>query len=102
MRRLARFCAIEPNTLLSWPAWLTSKYISGLVAQLRSRSALPLITRTVYILILSALALVQTFSVRESIEDSVDDQRFCVLSPSVSTMMTLSRSGAAAGALNGA
>ena len=29
-------------------------------------------------------------------------QRFCVLSPSVSRMITLSRSGAAAGALNGA
>src|SRR5215470_8966940 len=51
---------------------------------------------------LSALALVHTLLVRSSITDWVDDQRFCVLSPSVSAMMTLSRSGAGAGALNGA
>src|SRR3954454_18175058 len=51
---------------------------------------------------LSALALVQTFSVRASIVEAVDDQRFSVLVPSVRMMMTLSRSGAAAGAVNGA
>src|SRR5262245_31607386 len=50
---------------------------------------------------LSALALVQTFSVRASITDCVEDHRFCVFCPSVSRMTTLSRSGAAAGALNG-
>src|SRR5215813_13573995 len=50
---------------------------------------------------LSVLALVHTFSVRASITDCVDDQRFCVLSPSVRAMMTLSRSGSGAGALNG-
>src|SRR6478672_12634197 len=50
---------------------------------------------------LSALALVHTLSVRASITDCVDDQRFWVLSPSVSAMITLSRSGEAAGALNG-
>src|SRR5206468_9690815 len=53
-------------------------------------------------LILSALALVHTLLVRSSITDCVDDQRFWVLSPSVSMMMTLSRSGSGAGALNGA
>src|SRR5262245_28404022 len=51
---------------------------------------------------LSALALVHTLSVRASINDCVDHQRFWVLSPSVSRMMTLSRSGEGAGALNGA
>jgi len=51
---------------------------------------------------LSALALSQTFSVRASIDDCDDDQRFCVFWPSVSRMTTLSRSGAGAGALNGA
>src|SRR5262245_35954849 len=50
---------------------------------------------------LSALALVQTFSVRASITDWLVDQRFWVFCPSVSRMTTLSRSGAAAGALNG-
>ena len=33
MRRLARFCAIEAKTLLSWLACCTLKYMSGLVAQ---------------------------------------------------------------------
>src|SRR6266702_3412748 len=51
---------------------------------------------------LSVLASVHTLSVRASITDRVDDQRFWVLSPSVSRMMTLSRSGDVAGALNGA
>src|ERR687887_383793 len=51
---------------------------------------------------LSALALVHTLPVRASITDWVDDQRFCVLSPSVSAIMTLSRSGSGAGAVNGA
>src|ERR1700704_2724273 len=51
---------------------------------------------------LSALSLVHTLSVRASITDWVDDQRFWVLSPSVSAMMTLSRSGDVAGALSGA
>src|SRR3954447_24968468 len=51
---------------------------------------------------LSAFALVHTLSVRSSIMDWVGDQRFWVLSPSVSRMMTLSRSGEGAGAVNGA
>src|SRR5439155_15600838 len=51
---------------------------------------------------LSALALVHTLSVRASITDCVDDHRFWVLSPSVSRMTTLSRSGEGAGASNGA
>src|SRR5215468_2292902 len=51
---------------------------------------------------LLALALVHTQPVRASITDCVVDQRFWVLVPSVRAMMTLSRSGAGAGALNGA
>src|SRR5215510_8557967 len=51
---------------------------------------------------LSALALVHTLSVRSSITDWLDDHRFWVLSPSVSRMMTLSRSGAGVGAVKGA
>src|SRR5262245_41530760 len=50
---------------------------------------------------LAALTLSQAFCVRASIEDELDDQRFWVFSPSVISTMTLSRSGAAAGALNG-
>src|SRR3979409_1618355 len=41
-----------------------------------------------------ALALVQASAVRASMLDSLDDQRFCVLVPSVSRMITLSLSGA--------
>src|SRR5882757_4792221 len=51
---------------------------------------------------LSALALAQTFSVGAAIGDAHDDQRFSVFVPSVNTIRTLSRSGEAAGALNGA
>src|SRR5215470_9164550 len=51
---------------------------------------------------LSALALVHTLAVRASITDCVVDQRFWVLVPSVSAMMTLSRSASGAGALYGA
>ena len=47
MRRLPRFWAIALNTLLSWLAFCTSKYIVGLVAQPCSSDALPSITRTV-------------------------------------------------------
>jgi hypothetical protein len=47
MRRLARFCAIEEKTLLSWVAWLTSKYMLGLLAQFFSSVAFPSMTRTV-------------------------------------------------------
>ena len=43
-----------------------------------------------------------TFEVRASITDSVELQRFCVLVPSVRITITLSRSGAGAGALKGA
>src|SRR6185437_3453035 len=49
----------------------------------------------------AALMLSQTFCVRASITDSVELQRFWVLVPSVRITITLSRSGAAAGALNG-
>src|SRR4029079_15672261 len=42
---------------------------------------------------LAFFALVQASDVRASIEDSLDDQRFCVLMPSVSSTTTLSRSG---------
>ena len=51
---------------------------------------------------LAALMLSQTLLVRASIVDSVELQRFCVLVPSVRITMTLSRSVAKAGALNGA
>src|SRR5690349_14989210 len=50
---------------------------------------------------LAALMLSQTFCVRASIVDSVELQRFWVLVPSVRMTMTLSRSSAGAGALNG-
>src|SRR5437660_11677536 len=50
---------------------------------------------------LAALMLSQTFCVRASITDSVELQRFWVLVPSVRITITLSRSGAGAGALNG-
>src|SRR4051812_49244106 len=50
---------------------------------------------------LAALMLSQTLEVRASITDSVELQRFWVLVPSVRITITLSRSGAAAGALNG-
>src|SRR5262245_47144603 len=49
---------------------------------------------------LAALMLLQIVEVRESIELALEVQRFCVLRPSVSTIITLSRSGAVAGALN--
>src|SRR6476469_6765143 len=42
---------------------------------------------------LAFLALVQASAVRASIDDSLVDQRFCVLVPSVSSTTTLSRSG---------
>src|SRR5688572_7620381 len=42
---------------------------------------------------LSFLALVQASAVRGSICESLDDQRFCVLVPSVKSTTTLSRSG---------
>src|ERR1044072_2101422 len=42
----------------------------------------------------AALALVQAGAVRASMLDSLDDQRFCVLVPSVSSTITLSLSGA--------
>ena len=51
---------------------------------------------------LAFLVLVQAIVVRASIVFLFDDQRFWVLSPSVSRMMTLSRSGPGDGALNGA
>src|SRR3954469_8001587 len=70
----------------------------GLVAQLRSRSAFPSITRTVYSLMLAALTLVQAALVRASICDELCDHRFCVFSPSVNSTITLSRSGAGAAA----
>ena len=47
MRRLARFWAMALNTLLSWLAFCTSKYMLGLLAQLAAAIALPSITRTV-------------------------------------------------------
>src|SRR3954451_14301616 len=50
----------------------------------------------------AALTLSQTLLVRASMDDCDEDQRFCVLSPSVKMMSTLSRSLAKAGALNGA
>src|SRR5690242_18581342 len=51
---------------------------------------------------LAALAFSQTFCVRASIDEVVEVHRFCVLRPSVRRMITLSKSGAVAGALNGA
>src|SRR6478672_1026464 len=42
---------------------------------------------------LAFLALVQASAVRGSICESLDDQRFCVLVPSVRSTTTLSRSG---------
>src|ERR1700750_2463269 len=66
----------------------------GLVAQFLSSVVLPSITRTVLILVFAALALGQAVAVRASIADSLDDQRFCVLVPSVSSTITLSLSGA--------
>src|SRR6476659_1074362 len=63
------------------------------VAQPCSSAALPSITRTVNILILAALMLSQTAAVRASICDGLVVERFAVLSPSVSRMMTLSTSG---------
>src|SRR5688572_7039795 len=51
---------------------------------------------------LAARALSQTFCVRESIDEVLELQRFWVFWPSVRRMITLSRSGATAGALNGA
>src|SRR4051794_17040310 len=51
---------------------------------------------------LAALTLSQALLVRASITEAVELQRFWVFSPSVIRMMTLSRSVAAAGALNGA
>src|ERR1700752_3959480 len=42
---------------------------------------------------LSFLALVQASAVRGSICEALDDRRFCVLVPSVSSTTTLSRSG---------
>src|ERR1043166_9973982 len=43
---------------------------------------------------LAALALVQANAVRASIAEPLELQRFCVLSPSVSSTITLSLSGA--------
>src|SRR6478735_10172318 len=51
---------------------------------------------------LAALMLSQALLVRASITDSVELQRFWVFWPSVRMMMTLSRSAAGGGALNGA
>src|SRR4051812_50204835 len=50
---------------------------------------------------LAALTLSQALLVRASIVEAVELQRFCVFSPSVINTMTLSRSGAGGGALNG-
>src|SRR5687768_14844688 len=50
---------------------------------------------------LAALTLSQAFCVRASIAEALELQRFWVFSPSVIRMMTLSRSVAGGGALNG-
>src|SRR5688572_1906078 len=50
---------------------------------------------------LAALTLSQAFCVRASIADALEVQRFWVFSPSVIRTMTLSKSVAGAGALNG-
>jgi hypothetical protein len=75
---LARLCAIELNALLIWSASArrTSQYIDGLVAQPLSRAISPLITRTVWSLMLVTLMLSRAFRVPASIEAADAVQRF--------------------------
>jgi hypothetical protein len=76
MRRLARFCAIDLDTLFDLVGICTSQYIDGLVAQPLSSATSPLITRTVWSSMLVTLTLSQAFRVPASIEAADALQRF--------------------------